>query len=123
MFQIKKTFRFEAAHKLDEHDGKCARLHGHSYELTVEISSPHLFQIGAKKGMVTDFSEVSEFMKPLLEDFLDHHYLNETLGIYPTAELIAQWIYSQLEKAKFKGGFVTAVEIGETCTASARYCK
>ena len=123
MYTIKKEFRFEAAHKLDEHDGKCARLHGHSYKLIIEITAPGLYQVGPKRGMVTDFGDISEFMKPLLEKYLDHHYLNDSLGIYPTAELIAHWIFQQLDAKGFKGSYVTAVEIGETCTASARFTR
>ncbi len=37
-FLLKKTFPFEAAHQLKYHDGKCARLHGHSFKLTVVVA-------------------------------------------------------------------------------------
>ena len=38
--QIRKRFRFEAAHTLPFHPGKCARMHGHSYRLEVAVSGP-----------------------------------------------------------------------------------
>ena len=38
--QIRKHFRFEAAHALPFHPGKCARMHGHSYRLEVAVRGP-----------------------------------------------------------------------------------
>lgn len=35
--RVGKEFRFEAAHRLPRHDGKCRRPHGHSYVLWVEV--------------------------------------------------------------------------------------
>ena len=37
---ITKTFRFESAHHLPGHSGKCARPHGHSYRLEVAVRGP-----------------------------------------------------------------------------------
>ncbi|NES98612.1 MAG: 6-carboxytetrahydropterin synthase QueD, partial [Desertifilum sp. SIO1I2] len=34
---IYKEFRFEAAHHLPHHDGKCRRLHGHSWVGRVQV--------------------------------------------------------------------------------------
>jgi 6-pyruvoyltetrahydropterin/6-carboxytetrahydropterin synthase len=61
-------------------------------------------------------------MQPLLEDYLDHYFLNETLAMEnPTSEAIAQWVYEQLEKAQLPG--LDAVEIRETCTSGCIYRK
>ena len=69
-----------------------------------------------------DFGDLKSYMKPLLEEYLDHYYLNETLGMEsPTSEAIAKWIYEQL-KAKNLGGLV-AVEIMETCTSGCIYSR
>ncbi len=70
---IGKEFRFEAAHKLPNHDGKCARLHGHSWRGVVYVASEVLVKSGPKQGMVLDYSEIKGYVKPLLEEYLDHY--------------------------------------------------
>src|SRR5260370_40846854 len=40
MALITKIFRFEAAHNLPGHRGKCAHLHGHSYRLEATLRGP-----------------------------------------------------------------------------------
>lgn len=119
MFTLTKEFRFEAAHKLPHHDGKCARLHGHSFKMRVELCGEALFVEGAKTGMLRDFSDVSKAVKPLVEEVLDHHYLNETTGLEnPTSEELARWVYLRLKPQLPE---LRAVEIDETCTSSCRY--
>jgi 6-pyruvoyltetrahydropterin/6-carboxytetrahydropterin synthase len=119
---IYKEFRFEAAHRLPHHEGKCRRLHGHSWLGRVYIQGNCLQTEGASRGMILDFGEVSKYLKPLLEDFLDHYYLNETTGLEnPTSEAIARWIYEKLEILGLPG--LHAVEIHETCTSGCVYRK
>lgn len=119
---IYKEFRFEAAHRLPHHDGKCQRLHGHSWIGRVYIRGDQLISTGPKQGMLMDFSQLKQYMKPLLDNYLDHHYLNETTGLEsPTCEAMAQWIFEQLEKAGLPG--LIAIEIQETCTSGTRYTK
>ena len=36
--RIGKLFKFEAAHRLPNHPGKCKNLHGHSYKLEVVVN-------------------------------------------------------------------------------------
>lgn len=117
-----KEFRFEAAHRLPHHDGKCRRLHGHSWVGRVYVKGQRLIPDGAKAGMLIDYGDLQDYMQPLLDDFLDHYYLNESLGLEnPTSELIAKWIYEKLERLGLPG--LSAVEIRETCTSGARYTK
>lgn len=83
--EIRKTFRFEASHVLPKHPGKCSRLHGHSWILHVWVDGT----INQKTGFVMDYAELSEQVKPLIED-LDHRHLGawevEKNGIiYPIA--------------------------------------
>lgn len=116
---LRKRFRFEASHTLVGHDGKCARLHGHSWHFTVECRAPKVRKDGPKEGMVVDFSDISKEVKPLLETYLDHWHLNETLSMLrPTSERIAAWIFDSLY-GKIEG--LWAVEVEETCTSSCRY--
>jgi 6-pyruvoyltetrahydropterin/6-carboxytetrahydropterin synthase len=116
MFQLKKEFRFEAAHRLPSHDGKCQRLHGHSWKMRIVVQGMTLHDVGPKIGMLVDFSDISAKVKPLVDDFLDHHYLNETTGLEnPTSESIAAWVYWKLQPILPE---LVAVEIDETCTSS-----
>jgi 6-pyruvoyltetrahydropterin/6-carboxytetrahydropterin synthase len=91
---IRKTFRFEAAHVLPHHPGKCSRLHGHSYRFEVAVAGP-LAQRGPAAGMVLDFDEIAALVEPLVIDRLDHSSLNDLLP-NPTAEHIALWIWNEL---------------------------
>jgi 6-pyruvoyltetrahydropterin/6-carboxytetrahydropterin synthase len=91
---IRKTFRFEAAHVLPFHPGKCARLHGHSYRFEVAVAGP-LQTSGPATGMVVDFDDLSAIVRPLVVDRLDHSSLNDLLE-NPTAEEIARWIWAEL---------------------------
>ncbi|MDB9504099.1 6-carboxytetrahydropterin synthase QueD [Spirulina major CS-329] len=117
---IYKEFRFEAAHRLPNHDGKCQRLHGHSWVGRVYVRGDRLTTDGAKAGMLMDFSAVKDYLTPLLETYLDHHYLNDTTGLpNPTSECLAQWIYHRLDAAGLPG--LDGVEIRETCTSGCLY--
>jgi 6-pyruvoyltetrahydropterin/6-carboxytetrahydropterin synthase len=83
---IAKSYTFEAAHQLGLNEntpeenfklfGKCARLHGHSYTLTVEVTR----EVDAVTGMVINYSELDNIVRPLLEERLDHHFLNTSLS-------------------------------------------
>jgi 6-pyruvoyltetrahydropterin/6-carboxytetrahydropterin synthase len=103
--------RFEAAHDIPGYNGKCARLHGHSYRVEVEFSSPKLDSI----GMVRDLAE----LKDILNEFLpDHTYLNDLLPFSTTVENISQWIYGQLCSRNLP---VSAVTVWETENNGCRY--
>ncbi|GBL15195.1 6-carboxy-5,6,7,8-tetrahydropterin synthase [Microcystis aeruginosa NIES-1211] len=117
---IYKEFRFEAAHHLPHYEGKCRRLHGHSWLGRVYVKSNHLQPQGSQQGMVMDFGEIKQYLQPLLDNFLDHHYLNETTGLEnPTSEELSRWIYEKLAKAGLPN--LHAVEICETCTSGCTY--
>jgi len=119
MFILEKRFPFEASHCLQHHDSKCSRLHGHSYVLVVEVSTEALVTSGPKKGMVMDFDEIAAVVRPLVEKFLDHQHLNETLETdAPTAEYIAYWAYRKLKPSI---PCLSAVTVEETATARAIY--
>lgn len=121
MWTLAKEFKFEASHQLPHHDGKCARLHGHSWKGVVYVKSDILQTKGSKAGMVIDYADITKAIKPLVENYLDHWHLNDTLGIEnPTSEKVAQWIFRQLKSTGFP---VSAVSISETCTSECVYCE
>lgn len=116
---LRKTFPFEASHRLPCHDGQCARQHGHSWRVTVEVKGSHLQGDGPQTGMLLDYAELSEAVRPLLADYLDHWHLNDTTGLaHPTSETLAQWLFEKLHG--WLEGLV-AVEIEETASVRCRY--
>jgi len=119
MFRLEKQVKFEAAHMLPQHDGKCARLHGHSWLAVLILESMELEAEGPKAGMVMDFGDVSGAIKPILDEKLDHHYLNDTLPLtHPTSEAIARWLFDELKPSL---SLLVAVRVHETCTSSCEY--
>jgi 6-pyruvoyltetrahydropterin/6-carboxytetrahydropterin synthase len=119
-YYLEKEFRFEAAHRLPNHDGKCARLHGHSWRGRIIVKGEALAFAGPKAGMLIDYAAISAAIKPLVEERLDHHYLNESLKLdNPTSELIAKYVFDYVNEAL--GGIVSAVVIEETCTSRCTY--
>ena len=111
MYTLIVRARFEAAHDIPGHRGKCARLHGHSYRLEAEFVGSELNEI----GMVTDFTD----LKDVLNDFLpDHSYLNDLMPFSTTAENVSRWIFEQLQSRNLP---VTAVTLWETENNGCRY--
>ena len=111
-----KEFSFEAAHLLPNvPDGhKCARLHGHSFQVRITIDGP----VGASSGWVMDFADIKAAFRPLY-DRLDHRYLNEIPGLEnPTSEHIARWIWRELIP---RLPALVEVEVRETCTTGCAY--
>ena len=97
---LSKEFRFEASHQLPRHKGKCARLHGHSWMLTVRVEGP----VQDASGMVLDYFEIKESIQPVI-DRLDHTHLGSGY-IYEAGQIIAlgsrgykfnQWLYPSHE--------------------------
>ena len=114
--KIFKEFRFEAAHRLPNvpEGHKCARLHGHSFLIKVEVEGP----VGADSGWVMDFSKITDAFNPILAR-LDHYYLNEIPGLEnPTSEVLARWIWNELHP---KLAELSTIEIRETCTSGCIY--
>jgi len=111
-----KKFQFEAAHSLPRVPAghKCARLHGHGFQVELEIDGP----VDPRTGWVMDYAEISTLFSPLLAQ-LDHRCLNEIDGLEnPTSENLAIWIWKRL---KPKCEMLSGVSISETCTSRCEY--
>lgn len=119
MFRLTKSATFEASHKLPKHGGKCARLHGHSWGVTIEVEGEGLVQAGPSTGMLQDFYDLGGPLKELVEAYLDHWHLNDSTGLEnPTSEELARWIYKKLKPFLRR---LSAVTVRETCTSSCEY--
>jgi 6-pyruvoyltetrahydropterin/6-carboxytetrahydropterin synthase len=87
---VTKAFTFDAAHALTKYYGKCENMHGHMYRLEVTVDGPI-----QDNGMVLDFVLLNRIVKREVISKLDHTTLN-SLFDNPSAELIAIWIWEQL---------------------------
>lgn len=91
---VRRTFEFEAAHRLPHHPGKCRELHGHSYRLVVSVSRP----VDPGTGLAVDFADVKAAVRSEAVDRLDHRFVNELID-NPTAENMAVWIWERVAAA------------------------
>ncbi|MBF0620762.1 MAG: 6-carboxytetrahydropterin synthase [Magnetococcales bacterium] len=100
--KIARRFKFEAAHRLDHHDGKCRRLHGHTYHMELVFSGT-IVPINPdepQSGFLADFGRINRLVNAgLIDPYLDHHMLNERVPNlpYPSAEILALWILEWCE--------------------------
>ncbi len=114
--KIRKDFKFDAAHNLTKYHGKCEKLHGHTYKLSVILDgTPHAS--GDDEGMIIDFCEIADIVKSKVIAKLDHTYINDILP-QPTAENIAVWIWQQTaESLKRDNCQLCEIHVWETETS------
>ncbi|RLB75262.1 MAG: 6-carboxytetrahydropterin synthase QueD [Deltaproteobacteria bacterium] len=95
-YELKIETAFAAAHNLLNYCGQCENLHGHNWKIEIYVQGSEL----DKSGMLIDFKILKDHTNTIL-DVLDHTYLNELpifIGKSPSSELIAEYIFIELEK-------------------------
>ncbi len=99
-WKLNTEFTFDAAHFIEGYDGKCGRMHGHSYRVHVEAVSSRLSpsKYLDSPDMVCDFRELKWASKDAEKGGLDHSLLNEKLPCATTAERIAEFIHNETSK-------------------------
>ena len=122
-----RPIRISTGHRILHHDGKCARPHGHNYEITVEVTG-QLAEEGwiVDKGDVTDVIDDWDHMflveegDPLIEAF-EQSGDDDSLIILehpPTAEVMAVLLEERMLE-EFPDNVadvsVTVRETGELC--------
>ncbi len=140
IIRIEKTFDFEMAHALDDHDGKCKNIHGHSYVLKVCLTGLPIQQEGhPKNGMVMDFGDLKKIVSTRIVDRFDHALVlwdrspfvtdeirnNQqkliTVDFQPTCEnllgLFAEWLMNDLPNTVK----LHHLELRETATSLAQW--
>ena len=129
MLTVTKRFEFEAAHNLPKHPGKCKQLHGHSYQLEVEIGIWNqgriLDDVDPDTGMIMDFGDLKQIVQETIIERMDHHNLNAVLAITPTAELMVMWIRAALDQVLTSRGmtdlYLARVRLWETSNSYAEW--
>ena len=115
MWELTKSFRFEAAHSLPGTTlgNASMEIHGHSFRAEVSVrGTPDL-----ATGMVLDLGLLERGMSEV-RNKLDHRLLNDVEGLGPpTLENLASLIWDYVQHA----GHVTRVSVhrdscGESCT-------
>ncbi len=101
--KIGLCMEFDAAHHLPGYNGKCSKIHGHTYMVEAIIDGP----VG-EDGFVMDFYKLKKMLSSILVD-LDHNDLNEIIP-NPTAERIADCIYRRL-KGSLDGNAIRLVSV------------
>jgi 6-pyruvoyltetrahydropterin/6-carboxytetrahydropterin synthase len=131
MYRVQRELSFCYGHRLLDHPGKCARLHGHNARVILTLESQELDE----QGMVVDFFEVRERVGRWLDETYDHRMilghqdpalaalraLGEPvveLDCNPTAENLARLVCEQARRA---GLPVVQVDLWETPTCCATY--
>jgi len=123
MYELTVKRQFDAAHSLWGYQGRCSRLHGHTWMVEVSVAGAGLDE----NGMLVDFHEIKRLVEKVVQDF-DHQYLNELEPFNqpgketnPTAENIACYIYRLLKNALASGLELTRVQVWESPDAGACY--
>lgn len=102
--------KFAAAHFLQHYQGKCEKMHGHTFQVEVYIKATAL----DKSGIAIDFTELKAYLKEILPD---HKVLNEVYEFSPSAENLSRHFY-QVIKANYP---VSRVMVWESENAGAMY--
>ena len=96
MYTIAVQAHYDAAHRLRNHRGKCANLHGHRYVVQVAVQAPNL----GGGEMVYDFADLKAHLRDLATE-LDHQNLNDIppfTEIESTAENQARYFFQEMKK-------------------------
>jgi len=116
MARIEKEYEVCYAHRLLNHKGKCARLHGHNARIRISIEGPVIKdESRPDNGMVMDFGDLDDGIGKWLNSTLDHHTILEVgdpvinalvecgdsdslvvIDMPPTAELLGGWIHAKV---------------------------
>lgn len=121
MYELTVRSAFEAAHFIRGYNGKCARLHGHNWEVVAVVRGRELDEL----GMIVDFKILKAELKKVLDEF-DHRYLNELETFAqenPTAENLARKIFEQLSTSEIFSGSTKlhAIKVQETPNSCVTY--
>ncbi len=112
---LNTEFKFDAAHFIEGYDGKCGRMHGHTYKVKVTAKSHKLNPSKYLKtaDMVCDFNELKWAARDSEKGGLDHAVLNDLMEWSTTAERVAEFIHKETMK-RIPEGIELAVTVWET---------
>ncbi len=118
MFEVRVETNFSSAHHLLNYKGKCENMHGHNWKVEVTLRGNELDE----SNILVDFKILKKCVNEIV-DYLDHKDINELeefKGVSPSSEIIAKFIFEEVEK---KFPIVYKVSVYETPTSCATYYK
>jgi len=120
MYEITTEAHFSAAHRLRNYNGPCENLHGHNWVVRASVRCEELDKI----GLGIDFKILKNRLNAVLDEF-DHRDINEAfdpIGLSPSSENIAKYIYDKLNVLLADDGVKAfRVEVQETPGNCAAY--
>ena len=123
-WKLTTEFSFNSAHYIQDYDGPCGRLHGHTYTVQIEATANRLYpsEYCPHAVMVSDFRSLRWAKRDVKKGGLDHCVLNDVLPAEyaTTAEMIAKYIYDETKK-RVPGGVRLKVRVSETPNSWAEY--
>jgi 6-pyruvoyltetrahydropterin/6-carboxytetrahydropterin synthase len=114
--ELRKSFRFEAAHRLPfaPEGHRCRQIHGHSYAVEVCVEGA----VDPARQWLVDYGDILAACMPVKER-LDHHLLNDVPGLEAgTAEALSVFIWNAI-RDRLPG--LKEVTVRETETSSCTY--
>ena len=114
--ELRKQYHFEAAHRLPRvpEGHKCARLHGHSYEVVLELGGA----VDPRTGWLVDYAEIDSAWGELYAR-MDHRNLAELPGLEnSTCENLCAYIWDALRP---RLPALSAVTVSETHDSRCTY--
>lgn len=137
--RLTKEFEFEMSHALDEYQGLCRNLHGHSYKLFVTVIGDYIKNPQENSsGMMLDF----KYLKKLVEENIildfDHAVVLHKNSVFanvlkqtdtkmimfdcqPTCENLIMEFHDRIIKALPKGVKLAKLKLYETKTSFAEW--
>lgn len=132
-----KQITFCAGHRLLDHEGDCAMLHGHNYQVDITMKNASVVD---RIGRVIDFTHIKNRVKAWIDEKWDHGFILwdqdteaidiitqmpgqklHTIPFNPTAENMARYLLAESNRLfdDFPGASVTKVIVWETPTSFA----
>lgn len=141
--KVIQEIQWDMGHRITNHHSQCRNLHGHRYKAAICVEGNLINIKGiSDEGMVIDFGDIKKIAIEQVHDVLDHGFMvwnkdkvlmkffkenidqrHIIVPFVPTAENIAAWIFSRLDKHirdKYGTGLrLFSIKLWETPTNSA----
>lgn len=137
--QAVRIIKFDAGHRVVNHESKCRTLHGHEYKAEIFAESDSLDSL----GRVIDFGVIKKVIGSWIDEYLDHnmilfnqdpdlHLIEQCSGLKktfvvpfnPTAENLSRFIYETGNDLLLGSGVkITKIKLWETSNCYVEYYK
>lgn len=136
MYILKTNSSFDAAHFLSGYLGKCSNIHGHRWNVEIQIKGEKLKTEVQDREMLVDFSDLKDDLNNITEE-LDHKFIIEKgslkentlkaleeegfsiiqVEFRPTAEKFAEFFYEKMEALGYDVMLATVYETPNNCAS------